>query len=740
MRKVGFVILLIVAGCAVSWSSRDRISAADGVLDGCAYISEATASVRFFRSTKINESRYSFEPIEGDSLLVNSSAECPEAPFIPKDCAINCVIDVGSESGNRFSLSKSYRNWEKFERLEGEQVNVFLDGKLTSVYGKLVGSRTYVALNEFCFVFGCNYGYLEGNEGKKVTVSYDVNKGSSGGSGLDVFVREVDIYLEEQVYESFSLLKKILTDSGREAARERAKASGQSTYGYNEDVDVASIVVGDSQDIPTMDDVANKSVAFNEADVLVPVRFLAESLGQRVTWVPEDSSVLIDGLDANIAYTKDVPGEFIFINEREIIQESDLAESGELIYEHEINGDVEIYYEHTIIENEQGACRPPRQMISLSGICALGVFYGISYTNEGSSSAVLKIDHCGLSTNDALWLAAWKQYYDDPANCIEGGVTEFNIASGETKYFWHSGNNNGLTERPLQETPGMFLTSTNKARKVTPTHSHWAVGFDGVMAVEASRPLKVKVFATAQALSDGSPDISKVITARYTGGKVIDSSVMSAYADMLPEVKNEAVFVINDDTSGKLDVMLNGRQTNEWLVNDSGCTNMGGVAMTDIIPLQYQYRGRSYTVGNRVEYEQNNAADPRSGNCNIWPNYAVHYTESIVIDNRGEREREVIFSVGGPQDNVTVNTSKLPRAIIAADKKATNAVFSGDSSKDQFIRYDNSEGAAFYTTKDRLSEIWRVRVPAGQVSIVDCVVTLGGMSFGTLARSVEVVE
>jgi hypothetical protein len=684
---------------------------------GCVYISEKTASVRFFKVAKLSDSEFRFSEISGNSILIKNDPVCPKTPYLPNDCGRYCNIStaVANQSStsniNRFELSENYHNHEKFSSIRGQPTNIFINNVITSIYGTIENDRTYIALNEFCFIFGCNYGYLnEANRKNQIiTVSYSIS---------DLFRLEVDHKIGSRSYQSYLLYRRTeIEDWDGPNAREIAKSRNNT---YTVTADVPSKLFGQAQSIRNIAD--PQTIAFNSSDILVPIRFLAEGLHQRVSYDQPSNSVHIDDLSTNIHYSKDESGTFIFINGPESLYPEQLADSlqPKLFYETEFQGKTEIYYEHNfynkragggIIQDTQGK-----------------LFYALRFTNPSSSPVTLTVHNCGLSTNDISYTLGWKQYHASPEHCVENQQTSFTIEANGSLYLWHGGSNNGQNDAENADNngndPGIFLTDINKVRAINPKNTTWAIGFYGILNVTASSKLKVAALGLRSTDSSGRPDLSKIKNAKYLGDDDDDENELSGRAAMKNRVKNEVTFVVNDYVSGNLPIKINNREDKYWISNDSGCQDTTA-AMTDTIHIQVIHNDQTYLTGSLIDFLENPKLyqDPRlnrNGQAHCWnvANWAVHYQENIIIQNLGDNERELTFYIGtstpGTSKNIAITNLNITGATLLSSKE------------NQYVRI-----------KDTAHEIWHIKVPASSTAKIDTTITFGGNGSRGLTHRVE---
>ena len=229
----------------------------------CVYINLANGGVRAFRITGRDQETegYTFRRL-GDSEinLFNNDGRCPSVTLLSEnDSGGNASMTGGTV---RHELARHYRNWDKFGAVSGRQIPVYIDGKLTSIYGVVNSGRTYVSLSEFCFQFVCHYGYRSASDrnAKRISVHNDQNDSNRAR-------RQV-----EHVIGSNSITVNVFGPGG---------LSDWVTGGVQA-MDVPSILYGRASDI--LDWSSNRRELLASADVLVPVRFIAEGLGHEVSW------------------------------------------------------------------------------------------------------------------------------------------------------------------------------------------------------------------------------------------------------------------------------------------------------------------------------------------------------------------------------------------------------------------------------------------------------------------------
>ena len=303
--KAIVTIMVPVLICLISqlYMSNQKAIAAER---GCIYISEWDGRVLSLQVTRKFSNRegddgydgtvsetYSFKQMDLD-LLIKNDPGCPKYVFLPRDLNLGdstlyvrpeYVLGEYIPAGDiRYNLAPHYRNWEKFSIIVGSQVPVYINGKLTSIYAisESKTGRNYVALSEFCFQFGCSFGYKneKSKSDKMITISIDID---------DFTRREVDHTIGSQIYASYTTNRYKYPSIGSEPRGLFDAALAKS--------DVPSKIFGSASDIPLISSsqqgVYNSAEVYSSADVLVPIRFIAEGLGQIVEWDNVKKQVLI---------------------------------------------------------------------------------------------------------------------------------------------------------------------------------------------------------------------------------------------------------------------------------------------------------------------------------------------------------------------------------------------------------------------------------------------------------------
>jgi hypothetical protein len=577
---------------------------ADGA--GCVYVDEKFGRVRAFEMVG-SGAEATFQRDDSISLFANNGAGCPETVWIEADFACDgCRLgDYGVESNDSvlFQLAPLYRNWAKFEAVSGTRVVIEKNGEQTSVYASMSegDDRNYVALSEFCFQFGCKYGYKNNDDKnrKVITVRTEMNDG---------FVAEARHMIGSQEYYR-SILK------NEEYVKKDEKLSA----------DVVSRLYGDAGKIGGLE--SARLGVFNEADVIVPVRFLAEGLNYEVVWDGKTKVVGVNDLAPEIDYEKGVAGKFIYVNNPEGMKEKYLADGPEkkLLYRDDVNGAAQIYYEH-----------------STGG---LEFYYGVRFSNTGNAAAKLDVLGCGVS-HGGNWDNTWKMYNGNVVGCV--AKTTYSIGAGETLWLIQNGSKGFVAN----STSGVAMMGSG--------------GFDGVLDVRTDRRVDVAMAAFR--------NLGAVEGAEYNGNIVDDDKnntrVYSGSVDMAPVVKNGVAFTIDDDVpKGDLTVKVAGKESTYWATNFSARDGRVSAAVgNDILPIGFfRENGVSYVLSGE-------GMDPLSGGM-AWnvANWSVRYEETVSIRNVGNKDRTLAFYLGTPRESGDYTLA------VESDGKYTYGIYGGGS-------------------------------------------------------------
>lgn len=365
-------------------------------------------------------------------------------------------------------------------------------------------------------------------------------------------------------------------------------------------------------------------------------------------------------------------GKWLFINNPERLYKEYLTDnSGKVLYSNYINGTAEIYYEH-YVQSE----------------LSLGVNYGIRFYNPNSSTVSLKINKCGSSLvrgDGNIYIDTWKEYYGFKNCSMNGKIFSILPNDSVTIYIdaystgtgWSDWDSNYTTSVPSKSIPESII--------------------DGVFNVTSSGKLNVETFIFK--------DINTVPNVSYSDSdNYIDTMynklVYSGYYNKLPYLIADIKFDITDTTSvGPLKIKYNenSSERDTWFTHNLN----GDVLKSDAI--------KPITNNNPVTN---------------WGNWAVHYTENIIINNTTSKNKRIAYYV----NSVYAGESGSGSAIVAFPK---------DNSLNYI--YKRSVIGKWHTDND-FENIWTVVVPANTQVTIPTEVLLGGNSVGTIGRKVELLN
>lgn len=374
----------------------------------------------------------------------------------------------------------------------------------------------------------------------------------------------------------------------------------------------------------------------------------------------------------NYEFSSNTNGKWIFINNPEKILSKYLTDnSGKSIYSNFINGTAEIYYEHYV--NEE---------------VSMKMKYGIRFYNPNDSSVTLKINKCGSSIvrgNGDIYIDTWKEYYGFSTCKLSGKSFEVAPYSSVMIYLNVYSTGSGWSDWACN-----FTTSLPNG--FIPTSV-----IDGVLNVTSSNKLNVEAF-----IFNNSSSIPK---ASYDkSDNYVDSNenrlVYSGYYNKLPYLTSDVQFTITDNTpKGPLNVKYsnNSNERDSWYTHDL----LGNGIGTDCIkPITY-----NNTVSN-------------------WGNWAVHYTENIIINNTSNSTRRIAYYI----NSYYANNADLASAIVAFPKN------------NNINYYYKRNIIGKWHTNNNFEKVWEVIIPANTTITVPTEVLLGGNSAGTIGRKIELIN
>lgn len=364
-------------------------------------------------------------------------------------------------------------------------------------------------------------------------------------------------------------------------------------------------------------------------------------------------------------------GKWVFINNPEALYKDYLTDnSGKALYSDYINGNAEIYYEHYI---------------------KLDMKYGIRFYNPTSSNVTLKINKCGSSLvrgNGDIYIDTWKEYYGY-SSCSMAGKS-FNISPNSSVTMYISAYSTGSGWSDWDSTYVTTVPSKNIPESV----------IDGVFNVTSSGKLNVESFAFKNA--NTIPSTSYSSSANYVD-TAENRAVYSGYYDKLPFLTADIKFDITDLTPRgalKIKYSQNSAERDSWYTHLS--FNESDVFQGDLI--------KPITQNNSVTN---------------WGNWAVHYTENIIINNTTNSTKSIAYYVNA---GYAIEQSGMASALVAFPKNNSLS-----------YTYKRSIIGKWHTDKN-FEKVWEINVPANTQITVPTEVLLGGNSAGKLGRKVELLN
>lgn len=378
-------------------------------------------------------------------------------------------------------------------------------------------------------------------------------------------------------------------------------------------------------------------------------------------------------------FASNTSGKWIFINNPEALYKEYLTDTtGKALYSDFINGNAEIYFEHYVKDD-----------------VSLKMKYGIRFYNPTSTSVTLKINKCGtaITRGDGnIYIETWKQYYGYSRCSIVG--QSFTINSGKSMMIylnvkstgsgWNDWVCNYTTSLPVDGIPTSVI--------------------DGVLNVNSSGRLNVETFMFE--------DVNTIPSNSYSNSdNYIDTDanrfVYSGYYNKLPYLVANIKFNITDTTPiGALQIKYENNATtrDNWYTHLSATFNDKDVFTGDMINL---------INSNNPVYN--------------WANYAVHYTENIILNNTTSSTKVIAYYVNSFYASNDSGVEK-GSAIVAF-------------SKDNNLNYSYKRDIiGKWHTSQNFEKIWEIKVPANTQITVPTEVLLGANSHGKLGRKVVLVS
>lgn len=216
-------------------------------------------------------------------IKLNNGVYCAPGYMTSDTTSAAAVCNSSFTTGTKYTIKDDTKvatvNPNDALVVNSENISIYVDDIKTNITGKLIDSKTYVSLNELCTVLDCEYGYKDAKkttnktykDSKILTINTSL---SSSSTKFANFFFEIEYDISNKKYSSYINVGEDTSNLNRF----KLKDLGES----------ASILVGDSDDLPTLGNINDST-----ADLYVPVRIIANGLGKEVKWNGSTKSVYI---------------------------------------------------------------------------------------------------------------------------------------------------------------------------------------------------------------------------------------------------------------------------------------------------------------------------------------------------------------------------------------------------------------------------------------------------------------
>ena len=443
------------------------------------------------------------------------------------------------------------------------------------------------------------------------------------------------------------------------------------------------------------------------AIVVVSNRQLTIKTLERNEYLSEETSI------PEIEYELNKNGKWIFENNPEFLIREDMADiNNKALIIEKINGNTVFSFEHAVNNFET----------------ADGFYYGINLKNESSEEITVKINKMGISNYESN-LSNLSENWKDTLNSYYNENNSLNISipaqSSKTFYIGKVGEKYSLVD------------NKDNASKVQQ--------FDGMINIETSGNLTMTTYACLNTYNVNINNLTyngMVTTDRkYTyNGQTFTENLKRVYTGIyngLPEVTNNVTFATADSSVGRLKVSY--KTSNNTQLDDSKWDKYVGYSWTtnnakpvynnsfnyvrkETLPLTVQFNSKE----NVLKY--NTANDPSNWIYN-FENWYVEYNENITLKNEGTKKKRYSFFINAHEGDTGYKT-----------------IFSGTKQCSANFVYKKENSAKLYgdtknqTTDNTVEKIWTVELNPGEQVTIPTIVTLGGMSYGSIEKWVQVED
>lgn len=428
-----------------------------------------------------------------------------------------------------------------------------------------------------------------------------------------------------------------------------------------------------------------------------------------------------------ISYVKDTSSDtkFIFVNNPEPIEDSDLVDNGKVIYQTSFDKNMEMYFEHN-----RGTNTP--------------FYYGIRIYNPTNKNVTLTINKSGISAlhNGKKYHKVWEQYYSgnviyrkDSSTGKVNLKTSYVLSPGQYLYLW--------MVQDLNMSGNVKFMATISNYKYAPYNDYlpsdavpidysWSWAFDGVLNLTAKVDGGGYVSSVGGRLDIANIAVSKSFYKAENKDKINGASTLATkkhsqltgeYAGK-PLVTNSVTFNIDDSTpKGTLPTYYStSSNANDLSLMSGWVTNLSGSSTSayqrETIPLSgIATNGSRYTV---TPFGSITTA-----------NYAVHYKENITIVNNGSKPRNVAFIVntGSGTDSTAADTTWISFVTNGSNQVVKNAYKTNGVTINPNTTFD-------IFSKRTNVKVWSATVPAKTSITVPSINLVGGMSYANIIKMV----
>lgn len=426
----------------------------------------------------------------------------------------------------------------------------------------------------------------------------------------------------------------------------------------------------------------------------------------------EKNKYLAEEKIPEIEYELNKNGKWIFENNPEFLIKEDMADiNNKALVIEKINGNTVLSFEHAVNNFETSD----------------GFFYGINLKNESTKDVNVSINKIGISNYESNlsnlsenWKDTLNSYYNEDRDM------SLTISAQRDKTFY------------IGKVEGKYsLVDKENASRVQQ--------FDGMINLQTSGNLMLTTYACLNVdnVEIDNLTYNGMITQdrEYTyNGKTYKENLKRVYTGIyngLPEVTNNITFATDDLSVGRLKVSYrtsNNAQLddskwekyigNSWTTNNAKpvYNNSFNYVRKETLPLTVQFDAKE----NVMKY--NTANDPSNWIYN-FENWYVEYNENITLKNEGTKERRYSFFINAHEGDTGYKT-----------------IFSGTKQCDAKFVYKKDNYAKLYgdtkniTKNNSIEKIWTVELKPGEQVTVPTIVTLGGMSYGSIEKWMQIED